>query len=231
MTPLVLLPLLAADPTPARLPLDRRWAVVSATARLSEGQLRPFAASAVCVGCKDGFAYLLTASHAAPEGKARVFEFFTRESHPQIARSVIGGEYVLRVPEADLVLVKVPVGVDPLPVVRLAPPGERPTPAKLPATAFAVGCPEGVAPEVRTETIVAKKLATRQKDKVAFFWESGSAPIGGMSGGPLVDLDGRLIGLCAAAQGAKGYYTHIDEILAALKKAGFGWLIDAPVGR
>ncbi|MFO0849679.1 MAG: serine protease [Gemmataceae bacterium] len=232
MLPLLLPLLAAADPAPAaRLPIATRWQVVTATARLSEGDLRPFSASAVCVGCKDGFAYLLTASHAAPESKARVFDFFTKDSHPQPARQIVGGEYVARQPEADLLLVKVEVGADPVPVLRLAPPGQRPTPARLPVTAFACGCPEGVAPEVRTEALTGKRLLVRGKGEVAFFWQTDTAPVGGMSGGPLVDAEGRVIGLCTAAQGGHGYYAHADEVLAFLKKSGYGWLIDAPVGR
>ena len=35
---------------------------------------------------------------------------------------------------------------------------------------------------------------------------------------------GRVIGLCAAAQKGRGYYSHLDEILAGLKVKDFGWL-------
>jgi hypothetical protein len=34
----------------------------------------------------------------------------------------------------------------------------------------------------------------------------------------LVDSAGRVIGICSASQDGKGYYVHIEEILAALKK-------------
>ena len=44
------------------------------------------------------------------------------------------------------------------------------------------------------------------------------------SGGPLV-VGGRVIGICAANSGGHGFYTHTDEIHAALTRDGFGWLV------
>ena len=35
----------------------------------------------------------------------------------------------------------------------------------------------------------------------------------------------RVIGICVASQGGLGYYAHHDEILAALKGDGYGWLV------
>jgi hypothetical protein len=51
-------------------------------------------------------------------------------------------------------------------------------------------------------------------------------PVGGMSGGPLLDARGRVIGVCSAAKpDGPGYYAHLDEVLAGLKSQGYGWLI------
>jgi len=36
-----------------------------------------------------------------------------------------------------------------------------------------------------------------------------------------------VIGVAVAYRGKVGYYAHHDEILAALKRDGFGWLVPA----
>ena len=46
----------------------------------------------------------------------------------------------------------------------------------------------------------------------------------GRSGGPLLNLDGQVIGICAATSLGKGYYVHLSEIHAGLKTAGYDWL-------
>ena len=40
----------------------------------------------------------------------------------------------------------------------------------------------------------------------------------GRSGGPLLDADGRLIGVCSGTQEGMNYYTHPDEIRGALQR-------------
>ena len=73
---------------------------------------------------------------------------------------------------------------------------------------------------------VGSKQAIRPPDRgLTFYWETDHLPERGRSGGPLLDGHGRVIGLCEAARGSHGYYTHLDEILAALKRGGHGWLV------
>jgi hypothetical protein len=221
---LALLLALRPDPTAAAklLPPEARWPAVVGCVRVSGGPTAGPVASAVCVAAHGGYAYLLTASHAVPKGQARVFEFFTPESYPYPAYKVIGGDEELRFEAPDLALVKVPIGSKPVPVLRLAGPGQRPK--RFPFEAVSVGCPGGVAPTCRAERIAGKKLVRRSGGAVAFFWEAAERPVGGMSGGPLLDRAGRVIGICTAAQDGRGYFTHADEILAGLKKSGYGWL-------
>ena len=45
--------------------------------------------------------------------------------------------------------------------------------------------------------------------------------------GSLIERDGKVIGICSATQAGRGYYIHLDEIQAALKRSGEGisWLV------
>jgi S1-C subfamily serine protease len=225
MSPLLLL-LLAAPPDPtlgaAKLPAELRWGLIAGCVRVSAGDAPGKIASAVCVGVRDGHVYLLSSAHAIPADAARVYEFFSRDTYPTPVRTVAVGEIVLTLTDPDLALVKVPIGREPVSVLRLAPPGKRPK--RFPCDAVSVGCPDGLTPVCRAERLTAKKLIRRPGDAVAFFWEAEQAPTPGMSGGPLVNLDGRVIGICAAASDNRAYFTHADEVLAALKTAGYGWL-------
>ena len=80
-------------------------------------------------------------------------------------------------------------------------------------------------PALRGDTIEAREFVTREKKQPAFFWRTETPPELGRSGGPLLDAQGRVIGIAIAASGQKGFYAHHDEILAALKRNGFSWLV------
>ncbi len=207
---------------PAPTSADAQWAAVAACPRVGGGPGGGLGATAVCVGCKDGFAYLLTAAHAVPKGEARAYEFFTRESYPKPARTLTRGEVVVRLTDPDFALVKLPVGDTPVPFVHLAGAGERPK--RFPVTAVAVGCPAGSPPACRVEKVVEKSFVRRPTAGDAFFWQVAVRPVGGMSGGPLLDAGGRVIGICAAAQDGRGFFAHLDEIQYGLKQNGYEWL-------
>jgi len=206
--------------------VEVQWSVLQAAARVSNGRDFVSVATAVCLGTRNGESYFLTANHAVPKGQAHVYEFFTKDSYPKPSRSLTDGDVVVRLPEADLALVKVATGVEPPPVVRVAGPGQRPK--RFPFPALSLGCPNASAPLVRTERIAGKSLGRRTDDGFAFFWQMADKPLAGMSGGPLLDAEGRLIGVCSEQKDGTGYFTHLDEVLAGLKRSGYGWLI-APV--
>jgi S1-C subfamily serine protease len=216
----------AADPTVATplMAADAQWRLVGATVRVASGPGRPPFGTAVCVGSRGGADYLLTAAHVVPKGEARSYESFARDGFPRPAAVRLDAEVILRLPECDLALVKIAPAESGLRVVPLATLAERPR--RFPAAALAVGCEMGDPPAVRVVRLTGRQLVRRPEGN-AVFWVAAEAPRGGMSGGPLVDTAGRLIGICVAAQGG-GYYAHADEILAALKRHGYGWLAERP---
>lgn len=209
----------AAD---AAVTADAQWAAVRGTFRLRALTGQRGTATGVCVGRKDGFAWVLTAAHAVAEADDREADLFTPASYPVPSRTYKAVATVQKWPVPDVALVKVPVGDEPVPVVPLAKPFDRPK--RYPADAVSVGCSDGAAPTCRVEVISARRLVNRPADGVAFFYQTAAPPVAGRSGGPLLDAAGRVIGLAAAAQDNTGFYAHADEILAGLKKAGYAWL-------
>ena len=177
--------------------------------------------SGVVVGVKDGFAFVLTAAHVAKFDGIEV-QFFPSPD-PKASWFAASPEVVKRWPEPDLALVKFRVGPRPVPVLPLAASGKRPK--AFPVAAAAIGMGQGQeTPTVWADEILAKRFVRKSPQSAAFFWETRRPPEGGRSGGPLV-VGGRVIGICAANSGGRGYYTHTDEIHAALTRDGFGWLV------
>ncbi len=206
---------------PAVLSAEAQWRAVAACPLVVTGDQESFG-TAVVVGHKDEFAYLLTAAHVVEGARDREFRFFTRDSDPRPARTVKGGDVLFRSRKPDFALLRVRVGDDRLPELKLAGPGQRPK--RFPFEAVSVGCPFGGRPRARAETVSAKRLTRANDAPVAFFWQTAATPEKGRSGGPLLDPAGRVIGVCAAAQDDRGYFTHLDEILAGLTRAKYDWL-------
>jgi len=180
------------------------------------------AAVGVVIGVRDGYAYLLTANHVAASDRVEV-QFTSREVFPRPAWYGDGATVIARWPDPDLALVRFPLARRTPAVLRLAPAGERPR--RFPAPAWAIGLdPDGHTIAARSDTIVKKEFVRRKGKEAAFFWRTARPPSPGQSGGPLLDPRGRVIGITVASRGGSGYYAHHDEILAALKRAGYGWL-------
>lgn len=220
----LLLPL-PGDPTvPGTVfPADAQWAAVTACPKITIP--REASGTGVVVGVKGGFAYLLTAAHVAKYDGLFV-EFTTRAAFPKAAWSAESPEVLARWPDPDLALIRFPLGDKKVPAVPLAGAGQRPK--RFPVTVWAVGVGGGEAAVVRVDQLRAKKYIRRPDHEGAFFWETDHPPDLGRSGGPLLDERGRVIGLCTARMGNNGYYTHLDEIQAALTRGGYGWLVPPP---
>jgi S1-C subfamily serine protease len=223
---LLLSVLLGAPPTDptvagAALSIDDQWQAILASPRVSVPGGPT--ATGVVIGVKDGFGYLLTASHAAPFDQVAV-AFTDRERYPRHVWFAKTAEVVGRWPDPDVALVRFPLENHSIAVVTLAPPGERPK--SFPVEVFSVGISgNDQAATVLRNTLLSKEFVRRDGKGPAFFWKTQHPSQSGRSGGALVDARGRLIGLASANRGPHGYYAHLDEIQAALKRDGFGWLV------
>jgi hypothetical protein len=202
-----------------------QWAAIEACPRIVSRVPEEAFATGVVVAFREQWAYILSAQHAS-NGTRRQFHFYTAESMPGAVLEIkSAGQVVVMDKTADMVLYKVewPETADwkPKPIP-MAKPGDRPK--RFPFDAMSIGCSEGRLPTARNELIQAKRLGSKTDTDVAFFWETKLAPKPGRSGGPLLDRDGKLIGLCAASKDNVGYYSHLDEIQSALLINGHDWL-------
>jgi Trypsin-like peptidase domain len=207
------------------LPSTAQWSAIEACPRIVSKLPVEAYATGVLVAFREDHAYILSAQHAST-GSVRRFQFFTEQSMPEPAVEITSvADVVMTDKTADVVMYKLPWPQksiwkpSPLP---LAKPGERPK--RFPFEALSVGCSEGRLPSAMNETIRAKRLASKTETEIAFFWESASAPKPGRSGGPLLNAQGQVVGLCAANKDGLGYYAHLDEVLVALKASGHDWL-------
>lgn len=208
-----------------------RWIAIEATVRVFPIEEGGATGTAVCIGHRPPFAYLLTANHVVPDERKAGFEFFHRNSYPKPVQRIETATVVARSRAADLAILKVVYGNEvpiSLPLTRA---GVRPK--RFPFDAVSVGCPARVPPEAQPQKVVAKRLVRQANSlsAMAFFWEMESVPVGGVSGGPLLDQTGQVIGICVAHQDNKGYFTHTDEIHALLRENALGWLFDPDEAR
>ncbi len=208
--------------------IDAHWALLLACPKVeTPGNT---VGTGVVIGVKDGFAYVLTASHVVPFAHASV-QFASPETYPQAAWVSAKAEILARWPDPDLAVLRFPVGKREVPILRLAPSWQRPKtfPVNVVTVGLGqVGARRREASTERTDVLEAKEFVYREGKEPAFFWRTQLPSERGRSGGPLLDQQGRVIGIAVAVRGGCGYYSHHDEIVAALKRSDLGWLVPSP---
>ncbi|RLS40246.1 MAG: serine protease [Planctomycetota bacterium] len=197
--------------------------VVQATLALHVGLANE--GSGVIVGRRGEKLLALSAAHLfKSQGREAHATLFTPGNPPKAGKQLLEVEVLESWPEIDLVLLALESpSLPPFPL-QLAP--ARSLPGKYRGAIHSSGCDKGF-PGVRGEMLIAKVLTTKNSgENEAFYWEVADPSIPGRSGGPLVDTNGKLLGICSGTdRKGKGMYVHIDEIRAALKRKGFSAII------
>jgi S1-C subfamily serine protease len=178
--------------------------------------------SGVVVGTKEGFVYILTAAHVVTTKSRPDVETFSIASLPKPASKREKGDVVYRAADSDLALLRFAADKTQWTTATLAPP---PKPDGKPEKAWVVGCELGGEPRLTAVSITGKKLVRQAGGASAFFWQANGEGVSGRSGGPLLDGDGRIIGICSGTQDRLSYYSHPDEIRAAIRAAKLDFIL------
>lgn len=206
----------------ARFSEQLRVAARSATVRIESAD-HSRTGTAVIVGRRGNGWYALTAAHVVGAGELHVYHY-PAATFPKPADVVRDVDVVARIPQLDLAVLRfvdAKIDVEPL---RLA--NAQKAPKEEPFAVLCVGCDPDREPDCRVDRVSGKKLLRRPDGTTYFVWEAETKPVAGHSGGPLLDQNGRVLGICNGTQDGKGYYCHVDEIRAALKSKNLAWLWD-----
>jgi S1-C subfamily serine protease len=178
--------------------------------------------SGVLVGRNGPLVYVLTAVHVVAEAKRVEVNTYSARSHPKPA-AVYRAEVIAQADLPDLALLRFATHDEMPGLLRLCPPARLPEGREF--AALSVGATQGQAPSPRLEDVKGPRRVHRPgADGRVLCWETAQAPAKGRSGGPLLDRRGSVIGLDSGAGDGKGYYVHVEEIHAFLKKNGLEWL-------
>jgi S1-C subfamily serine protease len=205
---------------------ETQTAAIAATVRVRDRD-RDVAGSGVVLGIDKRGTYVLTAAHLVQRIEQIEVQTFTAKSYPEPAESFAKVELVAKSSSLrDLAVLRLPPSTVPPTQLRLAPAGH--VPPKTPFTCLVVGCAASKPPKAHVDEVVAAKQARREPaDEPVLFWEIAAKQKGGQSGGPLVDRDGLVLGICSGNNKALSYFCHLDEIHAFLKAHHLEWLFEA----
>lgn len=213
----------AGDPA---IPAAVESRALESTVRVFQPSLRG-EGSGVVVMYQGGTAYILTASHVVPPGQNGdlvEITFFAKGKPAQMLK----GQVSSRMNNEDLAVIIVRMKQPPPGVSPICPKESLPSKfLKNPLTALTVGMgvgPVGI-PEAVIDRVKEHKLIKKDNGSEAFHWEAEKPQAVGRSGGPLLDSEGRVIGICSGTRGNKGYYVSGYEIRAALSRNGWEFLI------
>jgi hypothetical protein len=199
-------------------------AALAATVRIRD-QSRHVKGSGVIVGSDDRGTYVLTAAHLIERIEQVEVQTFTAKSYPEAAETFAKVELVAKSDSLrDLAMLR--VAAIKTPPCRLGPPGHA-----LPKTPFKgllLGCKDGKPPEAHLDEVRAAKKARREPtQEPVLFWEVAAKQAAGQSGGPLLDREGFVLGICSGNNKDASYFCHLEEIHAFLKAHNLDFLVQA----
>lgn len=196
---------------------------LESTVRVFQPSLRG-EGSGVVVMYQAGTAYILTAHHVVPPGQnADAVEItFFPQGKPSV---MLKGKVDVRMSNEDLAVIVVRMNQPPPGVAPICPADAAPGKVmQKPMPVLTVGMGPLGTPEVEVDQIREHKLINKEDGSRAFHWQAEKPQSVGRSGGPLLDTEGRVIGICSGTKGNKGYYVSIYEIRSALTRKGLGFL-------
>lgn len=198
-----------------QFPIPLQEKALAATVRFDHG------GSGTIVHQDRVFVYVLTASHTVKTVKRVNVLTYTATPIPALAKIYSGAEVLDRAPDEDLALVRIRTKDPMAALLRVC--SAKDAPKTETFQALTVGSSGGSAPTCELREVIAKRLAQRpDAEKKVWYWETSQDQEPGRSGGPIVDAQGRLIGVCSGRNEGRGYYCHLDEVHAFLDKRGFG---------
>jgi S1-C subfamily serine protease len=191
-------------------------AATAATVRVRD-RGREVEGSGVICGNDDKGTYVLTAAHLIERIEQIEIQTFTAKSYPEPAATFTKVELLAKSDALrDLAVLRLPPSKTPLAALPLAPAGHAV--AKAPFVCLVVGCSAGKPPRAHVEEVTAAQRARRDPaEEPALFWEVANKQDLGQSGGPLVDRDGFVLGICSGNNKMQSYFCHLDEMQAFLK--------------
>ena len=172
-------------------------------------------ASGVILGKLDGLVYILTVEHAARHDLQQV-EIYSTTSHDPVAKSRNLSIHGTPDPRRDLAILKVKLDESvPITPVRgvavISPDDSTHEPVEF---GYSVGCSAGSHPTLLRERITgSERIKVVGSKKNALMWTTERPQTPGRSGGPLIDVQGSLLGVALGKRKSQGFYCHWQEIL------------------
>lgn len=191
---------------------EQQALAASVRLRIDDGQFFSYATGSV-IGVRSGEALVLTCGHVFRDSQGR--GAITVERFGAGAQGGVEGRLIGYDLEADLALVSVPAapGMAPVPVA------PRDAYMREGLRVFSIGCDRGAEPSLREGRLAAVNRYLGTPNLVV-----SGRPVVGRSGGGLFDPQGRLLGVCRAAdeQVDEGVYVSYQAVHAQLLEWGAG---------
>jgi putative serine protease PepD len=183
------------------------------------------AGSGAVIGKSGPLVYVLTAAHVVEGARQLEVRTYSAKSYPRPEAVYRSAEVVARSAADDLALVRFATGDTPPGLVPICPAGDAPAGGDF--GALAVGCEGDKAPTCLPVRVIAKRRVRKAGDAdVVWLWELDQALARGRSGGPLLDRQGRLIGVASLISGGRSYCGHVDAVHALLRRSGLRHLAE-----